>query len=171
MRFSILLFGMVQALRVTARLYAEFADRLKQKNFTAQFKLQDGSEGRWVKFENGRIKSRKGICEKPEHMRHEAGVGACDARGATGLRQIGAREASRDQRGFCGQRFEGPHVRMHIDAGEASLQHRSRGLPPLTERECLDVVPERALEAELYPADAGEQPGNLPRSRTHPGPS
>jgi len=66
MKFSILLFGMVQALRLTARMHAEFAERLRQKNFTAQFKLQDGSEGRWIMFENGGIKSRKGICENPD---------------------------------------------------------------------------------------------------------
>ena len=57
---------MVQALRVTAYMHTEFAERLKQKNFTAQFKLQDNSEGRWVKLENGKISSRKGICENPE---------------------------------------------------------------------------------------------------------
>ena len=66
MKFSIILFGMVQALRVTAYMHPEFAERLKQKNFTAQFKLQDNSEGRWVKLENGKISSRKGICENPE---------------------------------------------------------------------------------------------------------
>jgi molybdopterin guanine dinucleotide-containing S/N-oxide reductase-like protein len=66
MKFSVILFGMVQALRVTARIRPEFADRLKQKNFTAQFKLQDNSEGRWVKFENGKISSKKGICENPD---------------------------------------------------------------------------------------------------------
>jgi trimethylamine-N-oxide reductase (cytochrome c) len=44
----------------------EFADHLKQRNFTAQFKLQDNSEGRWVKFDNGKISSNKGICENPD---------------------------------------------------------------------------------------------------------
>ncbi|MDH3512820.1 MAG: molybdopterin-dependent oxidoreductase, partial [Gammaproteobacteria bacterium] len=66
MKFSIILFGMVQALRVTARMHPEFADRLKQKNFTAQFKLEDNSEGRWIKFQDGKISSRNGICENPD---------------------------------------------------------------------------------------------------------
>jgi hypothetical protein len=66
MKFSIILFGMVQALKFTARTHREFADRLKQRDFTAQFKLQDNSEGRWLKFENGKIKSKKGICENPD---------------------------------------------------------------------------------------------------------
>ena len=66
MKFLIILWGMVQALRVTARIYPEFADRLKQRNLTAQFKLEDNSEGRWIKFENGKIRSKKGICENPD---------------------------------------------------------------------------------------------------------
>ncbi len=66
MKFSITLFGMVQALRFTARTQPEFADRLKERNFTAQFKLQDNSQGRWIQFENGKIRSGKGIHEKPD---------------------------------------------------------------------------------------------------------
>ena len=66
MRFSIILFGMVQALRLVARLYPKFRDRLKQRNLIAQFKLQDNSEGRWVQIENGKVRSRKGIHEKPD---------------------------------------------------------------------------------------------------------
>ncbi len=66
MKFSIILWGMVQALRVTARIYPAFADRLKEKNLTAQFKLQDKPKGRWVKLENGKISSKNGICENPD---------------------------------------------------------------------------------------------------------
>ena len=65
MRFSIILWGMVQALRVTALLYPAFADRLKERNLIAQFRLQDNSAGRWVKLENGKVRSRKGIHESP----------------------------------------------------------------------------------------------------------
>ena len=65
MRFSIILWGMVQALRVTALLYPAFADRLKERNLIAQFRLQDNSIGRWVKLENGKVRSRKGIHDKP----------------------------------------------------------------------------------------------------------
>jgi trimethylamine-N-oxide reductase (cytochrome c) len=66
MKFSIILWGMVQALRVTARMYPEFANRLKERNLTAQFKLQDKPEGRWIKLENGKISSKKGIHENPD---------------------------------------------------------------------------------------------------------
>ena len=66
MKLSIILWGMVQALRVTARVYPGFADRLKERNLTAQFKLQDNPEGRWIKLKHGRISSKKGIAENPD---------------------------------------------------------------------------------------------------------
>ena len=66
MRFSIILWGMVQALRLVALLYPAFRNRLKERNVIAQFKLQDNSEGRWVQTENGKVRSGKGIHEKPD---------------------------------------------------------------------------------------------------------
>jgi len=66
MKFSILLFALVQALRVTARIHPIFSLRLKEKNFTVQLKLQDGSEGRWVRFADGKVEWKKGLCERPE---------------------------------------------------------------------------------------------------------
>lgn len=66
MRFSIILFGMVQALRLVARLYPEFATRLKERDLVAQFKLQDNSAGRWVQIDKGKVRSRKGLHEKPD---------------------------------------------------------------------------------------------------------
>ena len=66
MRFSLILWGMVQAMRLTRLQYSEFRERLKQRNVTAQFKLQDNSRGRWVRIENGRISSGSGIHENPD---------------------------------------------------------------------------------------------------------
>ncbi|MCY3987123.1 MAG: molybdopterin-dependent oxidoreductase, partial [Gammaproteobacteria bacterium] len=66
MRFSIILWAMVQALRFTRLRYAEFRNRLKERNVIAQFKLLDNSAGRWVQIENGRIRSGKGIHENPD---------------------------------------------------------------------------------------------------------
>ena len=66
MRFSIILWAMVQALRFTRLRYAEFRNRLKERNVIAQFKLQDNSAGRWVQIENGRIRSGTGIHENPD---------------------------------------------------------------------------------------------------------
>ena len=65
MRFSIILWGMVQALRLAGLLYPAFRNRLKERNVIAQFKLQDNSEGRWVQIENGKVRSAKGIHEEP----------------------------------------------------------------------------------------------------------
>ncbi len=66
MRFSIILWAMVQALRFTRLRYAEFRNRLKERNVIAQFKLLDNSAGRWVQIEDGRIRSGKGIHENPD---------------------------------------------------------------------------------------------------------
>lgn len=66
MRFSLILWGMVQAMRLTRLQYSEFRERLKERNLTAQFKLQDNSQGRWVRIENGRIRSGSGIHDNPD---------------------------------------------------------------------------------------------------------
>lgn len=66
MKFSILLFGLAQALRLQAARYPEFANRLKEKNFTAQMKVADNSAGRWFTFRNGRIESGRGIHARPD---------------------------------------------------------------------------------------------------------
>lgn len=66
MKFSVLLFGLAQALRFQAARYPEFAKRLKEKNFTAQMKVADGSAGRWFTFKGGKVLSGKGIHARPE---------------------------------------------------------------------------------------------------------
>ena len=66
MNFSILLFGMVQALRFTALTQPGFAARLRERDLTVQFRLKDSSAGRWLKIENGKILSRKGIHRNPD---------------------------------------------------------------------------------------------------------
>ncbi|MCB2109126.1 MAG: molybdopterin-dependent oxidoreductase [Rhodobacteraceae bacterium] len=66
MKFSVILWGLVQALRLTARIYPQYAARIKERNLVAQFKLQDNSAGRWIQFDNGKIKSRAGIHAKPD---------------------------------------------------------------------------------------------------------
>ena len=66
MNLSILLWGIPQAMRAAARLYPQYAARLKEKNVIAQFRLRDKPEGRWIKLENGRVTSGKGIHAKPD---------------------------------------------------------------------------------------------------------
>ena len=66
MKFSVLLWGLVQALRLAARFYPAFAARLRERNVIAQFKIRDNSAGRWIAFENGKVKSKSGIHPKPD---------------------------------------------------------------------------------------------------------
>ena len=66
MNFSFLLWGMVQALRVTKTQYPEFAAHLKERDLVAQFRLKDQPEGRWIKLASGKISTGKGIHDKPD---------------------------------------------------------------------------------------------------------
>ncbi len=57
-RFSIALLDLEEALRVTARRFPAYAARLKKKDFAAQFKLRDNSQGRCFYFKNGKVTSK-----------------------------------------------------------------------------------------------------------------
>ena len=65
-KFSVLLYGLAQALRLQARRYPEFAKRLREKNFTAQLATADKSIGRHFTFQDGRVSSRRGIHPSPD---------------------------------------------------------------------------------------------------------
>lgn len=66
MKLSLVLFGIVQALRLQAIRYPEFRKRLKEKDLIAQLKLADDSIGRSIEFCNGRIRSKAGIHPRPD---------------------------------------------------------------------------------------------------------
>jgi len=66
LKFSVLLYGLLQTLRYKARRYPEFAERLREKNFTAQIKTLDNSAGRHFTFKNGKIRSRRGVHATPD---------------------------------------------------------------------------------------------------------
>ena len=66
MKFSIILWGLVQALKLAARVYPAFAERLKERDVIAQFKLLDNSAGRWIQFKNGKISSGAGLHDNPD---------------------------------------------------------------------------------------------------------
>jgi molybdopterin guanine dinucleotide-containing S/N-oxide reductase-like protein len=51
-------------LKVLSR--SSFRERLKEKNFTAQIKVQDRNMGRWFTFKDGRVLSRAGIHPQPD---------------------------------------------------------------------------------------------------------
>ena len=58
MKFSVLLWGIPQAMRLMATLYPEYAARLRERNLVAQFRLQDEPKGRWIELRDGKIRSR-----------------------------------------------------------------------------------------------------------------
>lgn len=66
MKFSVILWGLVQALRLAARIYPAYAERIKERDIIAQFKLQDDSIGRWIQFQKGKIKTGSGIHANPD---------------------------------------------------------------------------------------------------------
>ncbi|OFZ97623.1 MAG: pyrogallol hydroxytransferase large subunit [Betaproteobacteria bacterium RIFCSPLOWO2_02_FULL_62_17] len=65
-KFSVLLYGMLQAIRFMARRHPKFAERLKEKNFTAQMKTADNAVGRYFTFRDGKILSRRGLHPAPD---------------------------------------------------------------------------------------------------------
>jgi trimethylamine-N-oxide reductase (cytochrome c) len=65
-RFSIILFGLEILIRLTAMMRTSFKKRLKEKNFTAQIKIQDNSQGRSFTFRNGKVTSKSGVCSNPD---------------------------------------------------------------------------------------------------------
>lgn len=62
---GIILFGICQSLKRTAKKYPVFKDRLKEKNFTAQLRTKDNSVGRYFTFKDGKIISKRGIHPRP----------------------------------------------------------------------------------------------------------
>ena len=64
--FSIILLVFKFLLRRQARLHPSFKDRIKEKKFTTQIKLQDNSVGRYFTFRDGKIISKKGIHPRPD---------------------------------------------------------------------------------------------------------
>lgn len=65
-KFSVILFGLSQVLKFTARRHPAFAARLKEKNMTVQMRTADKTIGRWFTFKDGKITSRAGIHAKPD---------------------------------------------------------------------------------------------------------
>ena len=65
-KFSMILYGLTHALNYRARRYPEFAERLKEKNFTAQVVTADKSIGRRYSFKDGRVGSSSGIDPRPD---------------------------------------------------------------------------------------------------------
>jgi molybdopterin guanine dinucleotide-containing S/N-oxide reductase-like protein len=66
MKFSAVLFGMAQSLKLASARFPEFRERLKERNLTAQFLAKDEEIGRWVEFRNGKIRTGSGLHANPD---------------------------------------------------------------------------------------------------------
>ena len=65
-KFSVVLFGLAQVLKHTARRHPPFRTRLRERNLIAQIKERDEETGRWFSFQNGKVSSRAGLHAKPD---------------------------------------------------------------------------------------------------------
>ncbi|MFH1490099.1 MAG: molybdopterin-dependent oxidoreductase [Pseudomonadota bacterium] len=65
-QFSAILFGLEKMIKFTALRHPSFKDRLKEKNFTAQIKITDNSQGRSFQFKDGKVSSKNGIHPNPD---------------------------------------------------------------------------------------------------------
>ena len=70
MNLSVLLWGIPQAMRAAARVYPEYAARLKERNLVAQLRLRDRPEGRWIRLNHGKVSSRRGLHARPDITIH-----------------------------------------------------------------------------------------------------
>jgi len=64
--FSIILFSLEKMIKFMAIRHPIYKARLKEKNFTAQIKIQDNSQGRYFTFKDGQVTSKRGIHSSPD---------------------------------------------------------------------------------------------------------
>src|SRR5216684_1358613 len=61
MKFSLILWGLAQLLKVEAWRYPAFRARLKERNLVAQLKARDEEIGRWFAIRDGIVSSGSGL--------------------------------------------------------------------------------------------------------------
>ncbi|MCG8638467.1 MAG: molybdopterin-dependent oxidoreductase [Desulfobacterales bacterium] len=64
--FDTILFGMGQAIKLTAAKHKSFKKRIREKNFVAQIKTLNNSSGRYFSFKSDHFSSTKGIHNNPD---------------------------------------------------------------------------------------------------------
>ena len=64
--FAIILLGLEWIMKFTAWRHPAYRDRLTEKNFVAQIKTQDNSQGRHFIFKEGNVASKRGIHSNPD---------------------------------------------------------------------------------------------------------
>jgi hypothetical protein len=65
-RFSVILWGFAQAMKVSARRHPAFRDRLRERNLVAQIKARDEETGRWFDIRAGKVRSGAGLHARPD---------------------------------------------------------------------------------------------------------
>ena len=65
MKFNLILWGLSWMFRVSAWRYPAFRARLRERNLVVQIRCEDGSAGRYLIFEDGRVRSVSGIHDAP----------------------------------------------------------------------------------------------------------
>ncbi len=65
-KLSVLLYGLEKAIRLTAKRYPIYRERLKEKDLTVQLRLEDKSQGRYFIFKGGKVSSKGGIHLNPD---------------------------------------------------------------------------------------------------------
>jgi len=64
--FSVVLIGVRILLYITTLRFSFFRERIRSKNLTVEIKLKDNTRGRYFKFADGKVTSRRGISPDPE---------------------------------------------------------------------------------------------------------
>ncbi len=65
-KLRVILFGLTQVLRYTARRYPDFAARLREHDVVAQIVARDEEIGRWFQIKGGKISSGTTLLAKPD---------------------------------------------------------------------------------------------------------
>jgi hypothetical protein len=65
-KFSLILWGLPQLLRIAARRHSHFRKRLRERDLVAQIIARDEEIGRWIEFRKGTIRSRRGMHPQPD---------------------------------------------------------------------------------------------------------
>ena len=65
MKFKIILWGLSWMFRVSGWRYPAFRARLRERNLVVQIRSEDGKSGRYIIFEDGRVRSGAGLHDAP----------------------------------------------------------------------------------------------------------
>src|SRR5215471_6171033 len=66
MKFSAILWGFAQLMKLQARRHEKFRDRLRERNLVAQLKARDEEVGRWFEVRDGKVRSGGGFHKAPD---------------------------------------------------------------------------------------------------------